>query len=62
MSRHICNNTNDGEWAHCGVCNGRIHEPECTSRRVKGKDCLDNHTPAELEAAGYGPASEHASD
>ena len=59
MANDKCRNTNDGEWMYCGVCNGRVHEPDCTSRKRKGKDCLENHSPAELEAAGYGPASEH---
>ena len=59
MSNDKCRNTNDGEWMYCGVCNGRVHEPDCTSRKRKGKDCPENHSPAELEAAGYGPASEH---
>ncbi len=55
--RHKCNNTNDGEWMHCAVCGGRIHESECTSKKRKGIDCpgQDTHTPQEMEDAGYGP-------
>ena len=35
--RHDC--TTDGEWAHCTVCNGRIHKEGCTTRRKKQIDC-----------------------
>lgn len=59
MASDKCRNTNDGEWMHCGVCGGRIHEPDCTSQRKQGRDCLDNHTPAEYETAGYGPAEQY---
>jgi hypothetical protein len=59
MANDKCRNTNNGEWAHCNVCEGRIHESDCTSRKRKGVDCPQNHTPQELEAAGYGPAHEH---
>jgi hypothetical protein len=59
MASDKCRNTNDGEWMHCGVCNGRVHEEDCTSRKRKGIDCLSNHTPEEMEAAGLGPASEY---
>lgn len=62
MSRHKCNNTvgrGEQQWAHCAVCGGRIHEPECTTKKKKGIDCpgQEYHTPQEMEAAGYGPAS-----
>ena len=57
MASDKCRNTNDGEWMHCNVCNGRVHEDDCTSRKRNGIDCRGNHTPQELEAAGYGPAS-----
>lgn len=58
MNRDKCKQNSD-EWGHCNVCNGRIHRHDCTSTKKRGKDCLDNHTPEELEAAGYGPAEEH---
>lgn len=35
----IC--TNLGEWPKCTACDGRMHLPECTSRRNKRKDCCD---------------------
>jgi hypothetical protein len=41
MARHECRNTNDNQWQHCSVCNGRLHLPECTSRRDKNKDCCE---------------------
>lgn len=43
------------EWSHCGVCGGRRHEEDCTSKRIAGRDCLgeQTHTPAEMKAAGY---------
>jgi hypothetical protein len=34
---HLCSNI--GEWRHCCICNGRIHEDECTSRKDRSKDC-----------------------
>ena len=38
--RHDCGRTANGwAWTHCSVCNGRIHEPGCTSRRNRLKDC-----------------------
>lgn len=60
MRRHLCNNQNDGEWAHCNVCGGRIHLDGCTTKKRNGIDCAgqEYHTPAEMEAAGYGPAEE----
>ena len=39
MSRHACNNTNDDEWMHCSACGGRVHDPECTSKRNRLVDC-----------------------
>jgi len=36
---HLCRNTNNGQWAHCSVCSGRIHSRECTTRRNKKVDC-----------------------
>ena len=64
MAKHKCNNTNTnigtGTWAHCAVCGGRMHEPGCTTPKRKGVDCpgQEYHTPEEMEAAGYGPASQ----
>lgn len=48
-----CNNTNDNQWIHCGVCNGVVHEKECTTKKKKGKDCFENHTKEEWKANGY---------
>ena len=59
MASDKCRNTNDGEWEHCNVCNGRVHESDCKSRKRKGFDCPQDHTPEQLESAGYGPAHEH---
>jgi len=36
---HLCRNTNNGQWAHCSVCSGRVHSQECTTRRNKKIDC-----------------------
>lgn len=38
---HTCKNTNDGEWMHCNACNGRVHLPECTSKRNRLIDCCE---------------------
>ena len=59
MASDKCRITNGNEWMHCGVCGGRIHNNDCTSRKRKGIDCLSNHTPQEMEQAGYGPASQY---
>ena len=48
-----CNNTNNDEWMYCGVCEGRIHNPECTTKKVKGRDCFQDHTDEEYKQAGY---------
>ena len=52
-----CNNSNygsgDNQWSHCGVCGGRHHEPDCTTKKKQGKDCLENHTDEEWKKAGY---------
>ena len=48
-----CNNTNKNKWMHCGVCGGRIHNPECSTPKKKKKDCFDKHTDEELKKAGY---------
>ena len=37
MNSHKCKNGKD--WLECIDCGGRIHLPECTTRKVKGKDC-----------------------
>lgn len=34
---HLCSNF--GGWRICTACKGRIHQPECTSRKDKHKDC-----------------------
>jgi hypothetical protein len=34
---HLCSNA--GEWRHCTACQGRMHQPQCTSRKDKRKDC-----------------------
>lgn len=57
-----CRTTNDNEWDHCNACGGRRHEPDCTTRKQRGRDCLEQHTPAELEAAGYGPATQFTTE
>jgi hypothetical protein len=28
-----------GEWPHCSVCDGRIHEPGCTAKMRPAVDC-----------------------
>ena len=50
MKDTICNNTNGNDWSHCSICGGRVHEVECTTKKVKGKDCLNNHTKEEYQA------------
>ena len=54
-----CRFTNDGEWMHCNVCGGRIHDEGCHSRRVAGKDCIgqEKHTAQEMLTA-YGGSLE----
>ena len=59
MAADKCRVVNDKQWPHCNVCDGRIHQEDCTTRKRKGIDCFEHHTPEELEAAGYGPADEH---
>ena len=27
------------DWPHCCICDGRIHDEGCTSKRNKDKDC-----------------------
>lgn len=53
-----CKNSDYGngklDWQNCGVCGGRIHEEDCKSKKVKGKDCLGDHTDKEYKDAGYG--------
>lgn len=34
---HKCSNL--GGWRICTTCQGRIHEPDCTSHKDKNKDC-----------------------
>lgn len=48
-------NTNDGEWSHCAVCGGRIHEDDCKGRKVKGRDCFgqEKHSAQEM-LKGFG--------
>jgi hypothetical protein len=42
MSRHLCSTlTNGKDWTHCCICDGRIHETGCTSRRDRHKDCCE---------------------
>jgi hypothetical protein len=41
-AREQCNReTNGKHWAHCCICNGRMHTPECTSKRDRNKDCCE---------------------
>ena len=35
--RHVCNA--HGQWSHCCICDGRIHQEGCTSRMNPAKDC-----------------------
>lgn len=35
-TRHQCGKP---EWPHCCSCQGRMHEPGCTARMNKHKDC-----------------------
>jgi len=38
--KHKCwQMTNGRAWQHDCICNGRVHEPGCTSRKDKNKDC-----------------------
>jgi hypothetical protein len=30
-----------GGWPICTACLGRMHQPECTSRKDKTRDCCD---------------------
>lgn len=41
MARHECNKDAFGrrDWPTCTACNGRIHEPGCTTRKNKHRDC-----------------------
>lgn len=43
MARHQCNKQDIGRnrlgWSHCIVCEGREHEPDCTTKRDPKKDC-----------------------
>jgi hypothetical protein len=40
--RERCDRTANGKsWPICSVCDGRIHNPECTSRRNYVKDCCE---------------------
>jgi hypothetical protein len=41
------------DWTYCPLCDGRVHEEECKTKKVKGKDCLDDHTEEEYIKAGY---------
>ena len=38
IKRESCKYRHNG-WPMCTVCDGRIHEPSCTSKRNKHKDC-----------------------
>lgn len=40
-NRHECGIDGLGRraWAYCTVCNGRIHEDGCSSRKDKNRDC-----------------------
>lgn len=53
MIKEHCNNTNNNKWIHCGVCSGRVHNQNCSTKKKKGKDCFENHTKKEWEKAGY---------
>lgn len=40
MTRHECfRSTNSEDWHLCPICEGRIHETGCASKRDKKKDC-----------------------
>ena len=56
---HKCKNNNWDDFSHCAVCEGRIHENDCTTRKRKGIDCFGKHTPAERELVGYGTADQY---
>ena len=49
MTKEKCNNTNDDNWMHCQICNCRVHNPDCTTQKVDGKDCLEKHTKEEYK-------------
>ena len=34
---HKC--SNHGGWRICTACQGRLHQPDCTSRKDRHKDC-----------------------
>lgn len=36
--RHKCY-AGKGGWQHCILCDGRIHDPECTAKVDPKKDC-----------------------
>lgn len=38
--KEMCNNTNNNQWSHCQLCDGREHLPTCTTKKVKGRDCV----------------------
>lgn len=37
MNAHKCKNV--GEWRTCSVCEGRLHDEDCTTTKNKNKDC-----------------------
>lgn len=40
--KHLCNRMSNGtNWMHCCVCDGRVHEQGCTSRKNEHTDCCE---------------------
>jgi hypothetical protein len=41
-AKHRCNKSSNGvTWNLCIVCEGRIHNAGCTTKRDKSKDCCE---------------------
>ena len=53
QEREYCNVTNGTQWIHCSVCNGRVHNERCTTSKIVGKDCFENHSIKEWEKVGF---------